>query len=162
MFFFFVLNDKLNNSFGGSSMTKGVNKFKQIEDKLYQYYMDQRTIEQKINQKTFFEDSKSQLQNISEIYAKDNKKYLDITSKIDFLENQLLSLQKDILITNIVNKNVQMILNKLGEDEKDFIKLKYCDRVSLYKISEKFHYSAPTYYRMRSKILSKLEEEIFQ
>ncbi|OPJ54544.1 hypothetical protein [Clostridium oryzae] len=141
-------------------MSRGVKKYKDIESKLYKYYRDQKALEQKMKQKVFYEESKTKLEKMIKCYAEDEKKCDELSVHINSVKKQLMNLQKDILVTDLSVKNIQIIISKLNDEEKKFIKWRYSDGMSLYAIIEKFHYSAPTYYRIRNKILERLQQDM--
>lgn len=118
---------------------------KKIEDRMRAYYNDLqiiKTLEEKLK---FLNLSSENKDNILNSLSK------EISEEIKETKGKIFKIK-------FKNKHIELFLDKLTEEEKAYLELRYKEKLKANEIMSRLYMVERTYYKMRRKIINKLKD----
>jgi len=120
---------------------------KNVESRIVKYFNDMRELE----------SYQSQLQ-----YYKENMSIFNTCSKdkMDKINNEIDNTKLKIAEIKFKNKSIEEMINSFTEEEKEYLKLRYKEKLTVVGVRNALYMCEKTYYKTKRNIIGKLSSVV--
>lgn len=116
---------------------------KNVENRIIEYFNDMRELDSYQSQLHYYQD------NIS-IFSSCSK------DKIDKINNEIANTKLKIAEIKFKNKSIEEMINSFTEEEKEYVKLRYKEKLTVVGVRNALYMCEKTYYKTKRNIIGKL------